>query len=138
MRVIFGPLFFLFFIQDYILELTLAAQGSAGIWPGPTFLYPHADVERLSANKAQILHALNMALAELFRRRPEQLAEYGFVAAKRATGRAWRFASRHQAPWSIKLRTFLWYLGVRARFVKPRPHLIEATAVAFHGGSLIR
>ena len=126
------------FIQDYILELTLAAQGTAGIWPGPIFLYPRADAERLSANKAQILHDLNMALAELFRRRPEQLPEHGFVAAKRATGRAWRFASRHQAPWSIKLRTFLWYLGVRARFVKPSPRLIEATAVAFHGGSLIR
>ena len=126
------------FIQDYILELCLAAQGSAGIWPGPVFVYPRSDPNRNTANKAQILHDLNLALAEFFCRHPELLAEYGFRAAKRATGRAWKFAYRNRVPLSVRCKLLSQYLGVRTGVVKPSTALLEATAQAFKQGFTIR
>ena len=126
------------FIQDYILELCLAAQGSAGIWPGPVFVYPRSDPNRNTANKAQILHDLNLALAEFFCRQPEHLAEYGFRAAKRATGRAWKFAHRNRVPLSVRSKALSQYLGVRAGMVRPSIDLLEATGQAFKQGFTIR
>ena len=126
------------FIQDYILELGLAAQGSAGIWPGPIFVYPRSDPNRNTANKAQILHDLNLALAEFFRRQPEWLGEYGFRAAKRATGRAWKFAQRNRAPLSVRFKSLSQYLGVRAGVIRPSIELFEATGQAFRKGFSIR
>ena len=126
------------FIQDYIMELSLAAQGSAGIWPGPIFLYPKDDVTRVSANKAQILHDLNMALAEMFRRRPEVMEKYGFQAAKRATGRAWHFARRNRVSRSLMIQSFLDFCGVRVGLTAATTKLFESTAQVFHDGFSIR
>ena len=126
------------FIQDYILELCLAAQGSAGIWPGPIFVYPRTDPNRNTANKAQILHDLNMALAEFFRRRPDRLREYGLLAAKRATGRAWKFAKRNKVPCDLRFNSFAQYLGVRVGLIRPSIELFESTTRSFRKGFVIR
>ena len=126
------------FIQDYILELCLAAQGSAGIWPGPIFVYPRTDPNRNTANKAQVLHDLNMALAEFFRRRPDRLREYGLLAAKRATGRAWKFAKRNKVPCDLRFNSFAQYLGVRVGLIRPSIELFESTTRSFRKGFVIR
>ena len=126
------------FIQDYILELCLAAQGSAGIWPGPIFVYPRTDPNRNTANKAQVLHDLNMALAEFFRRRPDRLREYGLLAAKRATGRAWKFAMRNKVSRDLRFNSFAQYLGVRAGLIRPSIELLESTTRSFRKGFVIR
>ncbi len=126
------------FVQDYVMELSLAAQGSAGIFPGPIFLYPEEDTKRVSSNKAQILHDLNMALGEVFRRWPELMDQHGFHAAKRATGRSWNFARRNRVPRLMQIRTFLNFVGVRLGFVKWSPEFFESTAKVFHEGFAIR
>lgn len=127
------------FVQDYIMELSLAAQGSAGVWPGPTFLYPMEDETRVSAHKAQILHDLNKALAEAFRRNPEKMSKYGLQAAKRATGRAWHFARREKGVSSaLLIKSLIWFTGVRVGLIKFSPKLFEATTEIFQNQTDIR
>lgn len=83
------------FIQDYSIELRLAAASPVAVLDAPVFhFYETLDENRLSANEAQILHDVNLAVAHLFKDQPGLRAAYGRLAARRATGRAWHWAQR--------------------------------------------
>lgn len=98
------------FIQDYSLELRLAATQPFVRLDGPVYREPIIKTGRLTAQPTQVLHDLNFALGRFVLSRPEigpALARYAF---KRATGRAWSFARRHlgagllSAPHRLDLR----------------------------------
>jgi glycosyltransferase involved in cell wall biosynthesis len=83
------------FIQDYSIELRMAMLGSFARVEEPVFMAPVVLPGRLSGNQAQILHDLNLALANLIADRldlPRDLARLGFV---RAATRAWMWGRRH-------------------------------------------
>ena len=86
-----------------------------------------------TSNKAGAL-----ALAEFFRRRPDRLREYGLLAAKRATGRAWKFAMRNKVSRDLRFNSFAQYLGVRAGLIRPSIELLESTTRSFRKGFVIR
>ncbi|MEW5729772.1 MAG: glycosyltransferase family 2 protein [Pseudomonadota bacterium] len=85
------------FIQDYSLELRMAAQGRPFVQlANPIFLWRQETEGRVSGNKRQILHDCNLAVAYLFIDRPDLFARYGRLAALRTLGRAWHWSRRHE------------------------------------------
>jgi len=125
------------FIQDYSVELRLAAQGAFARLHEPVFLSPAAIPGRLSDNQAQILHDVNLALAHFIAERPglpRDLARLGFV---RAATRAWAWARRHGGK-TARSREFRLVCGARLGFLAPTQANLLATCTAFAETNPIR
>ncbi|MCG8510383.1 MAG: glycosyltransferase [Rhodospirillales bacterium] len=84
------------FIQDVSVTLRMAARAAFAVLDYPVFLSPHEDDGRLSGNKAQILHDINRAYANFFTEHSYLSAAMRYQAAKRLTGRAWKWAKRQR------------------------------------------
>jgi glycosyltransferase involved in cell wall biosynthesis len=83
------------FVQDYALALRLAASCRFGVCDSVVAAAPEAgDDARLSMNKAQILHDLNLAMLLFLDDRPALPARYRRLAWRRIAGRAWKWARR--------------------------------------------
>src|SRR5215472_3527331 len=96
------------FVQDYTLTLRLARCCRFGITGTPVAAAPERTgiaADRLSANKAQILHDLNLALLLFVEDNPDLPARYRRVAWRRISGRSWKWARREagRALWSREL-----------------------------------
>jgi len=96
------------FVQDYTLALRLAQRCRFGISDTPIVAAPdpnEMDADRLSANKAQILHDLNLALLLFIDDTPDLPARYRRVAWRRVAGRSWKWARREvgRPLWSREL-----------------------------------
>jgi len=125
------------FIQDYSIELRLAAQGAFARLHEPVFLAPVAIPGRLSDNQAQILHDVNLALANFIAGRPELprgLARLGFV---RAAARAWAWARRRGGK-GLASREFRLVCGARLGLLHPTEANLRATCAAFAETNSIR
>jgi glycosyltransferase involved in cell wall biosynthesis len=104
------------FVQDYTLALRLARRCRFGITDTPIVAAPDPAKtipDRLSANKAQILHDLNLALLLFIEDNPDLPAHYRRLAWRRVAGRSWKWARREvgRPPWSHELA-----LCLRAQF----------------------
>lgn len=126
------------FIQDYILELGLAAQGAACVSDVPLFIMPESDPTRVSANVAQTSHDLNMAVAELFRREPSLVPRYGKEALQRVTSRSWRFAKKQKASFIDKVMCFSLYVMAKVGWYACTVQAIEKTAYPFRRYAQVR
>jgi glycosyltransferase involved in cell wall biosynthesis len=96
------------FVQDYTLALCLARRYRFGITDTPIVAAPERGemaVDRLSANKAQILHDLNLALLLFIEDNPDLPAHFRRTAWRRAAGRSWKWARREVGSplWSHEL-----------------------------------
>ncbi len=91
------------FIQDYSLELRLAASGPAARLDTAVMAMPMVAPGRLSGNDAQTLHDVNLALLRFLRGHPALPAKLRRFGVKRAAGRAWNWARRHGGGSLIKL-----------------------------------
>jgi glycosyltransferase involved in cell wall biosynthesis len=96
------------FVQDYTLALRLARRCRFGISDTPIVAAPdpnEMDADRLSANKAQILHDLNLALLLFIDDNPDLPARYRRIAWRRVAGRSWKWARREAGRhvWSREL-----------------------------------
>jgi len=96
------------FVQDYTLALRLAQRCRFGISDTPIVAAPdphEMDADRLSANKAQILHDLNLALLLFIEDNPDLPARYRRIAWRRVAGRSWKWARREvgRPLWSREL-----------------------------------
>ncbi|MGE5546973.1 MAG: glycosyltransferase family 2 protein [Solirubrobacterales bacterium] len=101
------------FIQDYSLELRMAAEGARFVRvANPIFLWLDEVSARLSGNERQILHDCNLAVANLFRDRSHLAGRYGNQAARRVLGRAWHWARRREGK-GVGSGAFLRYLKAR-------------------------
>lgn len=125
------------FIQDYSIELRLAALGAFARLHEPIFASPTELPGRLSDNQAQILHDMNMALAHFLSERPglpRDLARLGFV---RAAARAWAWARRRGGK-GIGSREFRLACGARLGLLAPSPKNLRATCTPFVATNSIR
>jgi glycosyltransferase involved in cell wall biosynthesis len=125
------------FIQDYSLELRLAARGAFARLHAPIFASPAELPGRLSGNQAQILHDMNLALAHFFAEWPDlprDLARLGFV---RAATRAWAWARRHGGK-GLASPEFRRVCGARLGLLPPTAANLHATCRAFTGTNSIR
>jgi glycosyltransferase involved in cell wall biosynthesis len=96
------------FVQDYSLALRLARPCRFGITDTPIVAAPDPLImaaDRVSANKAQILHDLNLALLLFIEDNPDLPAHYRRLAWRRVTGRSWKWARREvgRPLWSHEL-----------------------------------
>jgi glycosyltransferase involved in cell wall biosynthesis len=85
------------FVQDYTLALRLARQCRFGITDKPVVAAPERTeiaADHLSANKAQILHDLNLALLLFIEDNPDLPARYRRIAWRRIARRSWKWARR--------------------------------------------
>jgi hypothetical protein len=104
------------FVQDYTLALRLARRCRFGVSDTPIVAAPDpAEIaaDRVSANKAQILHDLNLALLLFINENPGLPAHYRRIAWRRVAGRSWKWARREAGRplWSRELA-----LCLRAQF----------------------
>jgi glycosyltransferase involved in cell wall biosynthesis len=96
------------FVQDYSLALRLSRRYRFGITDTPIVAAPDPTeiaADRLSANKAQILHDLNLAILLFIEDNPDLPAHYRRLAWRRVAGRSWKWARREvgRPPWSHEL-----------------------------------
>jgi glycosyltransferase involved in cell wall biosynthesis len=96
------------FVQDYTLALRLARQCRFGISDTSVVAAPdpaEVSADRVSANKAQILHDLNLALLLFIVDRPDLPGRYRRLALRRIAGRSWKWARREarRPLWSREL-----------------------------------
>jgi glycosyltransferase involved in cell wall biosynthesis len=99
------------FVQDYALALRLAARCRFALSDTVVMASPEAaGPDRLSCNKAQVLHDLNLALLLFLEDRPELPARYRRMALRRIAARAWKWA-RREAGRSVLSREALLCLG---------------------------
>ncbi|HEV2188814.1 MAG TPA: glycosyltransferase family A protein [Stellaceae bacterium] len=125
------------FIQDYSIELRLAAQGAFARVPEGLFRSPREAPGRLSDNQAQTLHDMNLALAHFINERPELprgLARLGF---SRAAARASTWARRRGGK-GIGSPEFRLMCGARLRLLPPSPENLRATCAPFAATNRIR
>lgn len=97
------------FVQDYSLELRLAAHCDFVKVDAPLVWLLRDGSDRLSHQEAQTLHDINRAVINLLLQDPsvpESDRRYGL---KRTSGRAWSWASRHNGT-SIFSRHYLDYV----------------------------
>lgn len=85
------------FIQDYSLELRLAAHGLVALLRAPLVAFPEEAPGRLSDNQAQTLHDVNVA-ALRFLAAHELPRRLHRLTLERAVGRAYLWAARRGAP----------------------------------------
>jgi hypothetical protein len=100
------------FVQDYTLALRLARRCRFGLTDTPIVAAPdpvEITADRVSANKAQILHDLNLALLLFIEENPELPAHYRRLAWRRIAGRSWKWARREAGRplWSLELALHL-------------------------------
>jgi glycosyltransferase involved in cell wall biosynthesis len=96
------------FVQDYSLALRLSRRYRFGITDTPIVAAPDPTeiaADRLSANKAQILHDLNLAILLFIEDNPDLPAHYRRRAWRRVAGRSWKWARREvgRPLWSHEL-----------------------------------
>ena len=96
------------FVQDYSLALRLARRCPFGVTDTPVAAAPERteiSADRLSANKAQILHDLNLAVLLFIEDNPDLPAHYRRLAWRRVAGRSWKWARREvgRPLWSREL-----------------------------------
>jgi glycosyltransferase involved in cell wall biosynthesis len=96
------------FVQDYSLALRLARRCCFGVTDTPVAAAPERTAiaaDRLSANKAQILHDLNLAVLLFVEDNPDLAARYRRLAWRRVAGRSWKWARREAGRplWSREL-----------------------------------
>jgi glycosyltransferase involved in cell wall biosynthesis len=85
------------FVQDYTLALRLARLCRFGVSDTSIVAAPdpvEVAADRVSANKAQILHDLNLALLLFVEDSPDLPARYRRLAWRRIAGRSWKWARR--------------------------------------------
>lgn len=100
------------FVQDYTLALRLARFCRFGVSDTPIVAaLGRADLapDRVSSNKAQILHDLNLALLLFIEDNPDLPSYYRRFAWRRIAGRSWKWARREadRRFWSRELA--LWF-----------------------------
>jgi glycosyltransferase involved in cell wall biosynthesis len=127
------------FVQDYTLALRLAQRCRFGLTDTSIVAAPdpvEVAANRVSANKAQILHDLNLALLLFIEDSPELPARYRRLAWRRIAGRSWKWARREAGRplWSLELALHLGAQFPWGAHAQPR-RFLEAFAV---GGQIRR
>jgi hypothetical protein len=100
------------FVQDYTLALRLAQRCRFGLTDTSIVAAPdpvEVPADRVSANKAQILHDLSLALLLFIEDSPELPARHRRLAWRRIAGRSWKWARREAGRplWSLELALHL-------------------------------
>ncbi|MDB5411173.1 MAG: putative Glycosyl transferase family 2-containing domain [Rhodospirillales bacterium] len=125
------------FVQDYSVELRLAAATDFARVENTLFFAPREAEERLSTNKAQILHDCNLALLRFLRDRPDLDLRFRAYGMRRASGRAWAWARRHGGK-GMRSREFACYALSLLGLLPPTKRNEDFLVAPFSATSAIR
>ena len=125
------------FIQDYSIELRLAALGPFAQLHKPVVRGPAAAADRLSGNQAQILHDMNLAVAHFVAEHPDLPRDLARLGFRRAAARAWAWARRRGGK-GVTSAEFRLAAGARLALMRPTPANLHATCRAFAATNSIR
>lgn len=124
------------FVQDYSAELRLAVSGPAARVDAAIMAMPAQAPGRLSANDAQTLHDVNLALLRFLRGQPGLSAGLRRFALRRAVGRARKWAHRHGGGSQPAL--LLAAILARAGWLQPTPRLEALVCAPFRQSGQVR
>ncbi len=102
------------FIQDYSIVLRLANKGPFVCVKDTVFCAPEDAPGRMSANVAQTLHDLNVALYYFFKENTLTDKSLLSYAAQKATGRSWKWARRNSNDLNDACKYFMRYAVSKA------------------------
>jgi glycosyltransferase involved in cell wall biosynthesis len=118
------------YVQDYSIELRLAQATPFARVPLAIFLQPEVAPGRMSEQKIQTLHDVNLAVARFVARTPELSPAIRRLAFERTAQRAWHYA-RREAGRSWLGPEFRRFLGARLGLLRAEAAAIEATCAIF-------
>jgi glycosyltransferase involved in cell wall biosynthesis len=121
------------FAQDYSLALRLAAATRFVRCDGVVSLIPRPLGSRLSANKAQMLHDANLALARFLEQHPDLAYRYRRKAFRRAAGRALKWTRRHRGAGLISHELVVYWRSLLGLSRDPAAD-VRATCRTFRAG----
>lgn len=124
------------FIQDYSIELKLAADGPLAELMGHTVAFPETAQGRLTDNKAQILHDVSLAAIRFARQTRNLPARYRNIALKRAAKRAVSWTTRHGSGSALALQII--YLKAMFGLAQPTEDLEAALCRPFREHGKVR
>ena len=125
------------FAQDYSLALRLATVTGFARLDGVVSLVPRAVGTRLSANKAQMLHDANLALARFLDRHPELPPATRRLAFRRAAGRALKWVRRDRGSGLPRRELMLYWRSVLGLSLDPAAD-VHRTCRPFHESGEVR
>lgn len=124
------------FIQDYSIELRLAADGPLAELMGHTVAFPDIAQGRLTDNKAQILHDVSLAAIRFARKAEKLPARYRNIALKRAAKRVVSWKTRHGSGSAFALQII--YLKAMLGLAQPTEDLEAALCRPFREHGKVR
>lgn len=125
------------FIQDVSLGLRLALVSDFVQVHGVVTVAPDSDAMRMSDNQAQILHDINFAYTLLIADHPELPAHIKKYMLRRASGRAWKWASR-RGKRSLLSREWICYALAQLRLLPCTTEQFERTCQTFRDRAPIK
>ena len=125
------------FIQDQGIPQRMAQVAKIGRIEHLVCMGPADDPERLMKRPAQLLHDQSLTALCTLRDHPDLPPRIRRLIQKQLTGRAWRWAARHDDA-SIFSRDFLRFLAARLPGIRLGERTLEATLAAFRRNTNIR
>jgi hypothetical protein len=125
------------FIQDYSIELRMAARSAFGVVDSEIFLAPEEIGGRLTGNAAQTLHDVNLALMRFIlanKQLPDKLVRH---AMRQAAREAWAWARNHGGE-GYGSPTFRAYLASRLGLLSPTDKNADIVCAPFRHTNVIR
>jgi glycosyltransferase involved in cell wall biosynthesis len=125
------------FVQDYSIELRLAAATPFARLPMIVFLQPLSAPGRQSEQSEQELHDLNLALARFVAHAPDLPPDLRRHALRRAAGRTWHYARRRLGR-GYASRDFWRYVAAQLGIGPADAAAIGATCDLFRASGKVR
>ena len=125
------------FIQDVSLPLRIMTRYPISYFFADVIYYPDAVPGRLMGNSAQILHDATAALYRLIAEVPGVSRKDKKLAARKAAGRAWKWAHRKQGA-NILSRDFWRYACLTMRLPLSPIKALKRSQIVFQKNNVIR
>ena len=125
------------FVQDYGIELRMAAASDFARIDAPVMVMPGVAPGRVSDDQAQLLHDANRLVVRFLRTHPDTPRHLGNYAMRRAAGRAWSWARRRGGKNHLS-REFLLLAKSYCGLVKPDEDFEAAVCRPFRETSTLR
>jgi hypothetical protein len=125
------------YVQDYAIELRLAHLTPFARVPLTVFLQPELAPGRMSEQKFQTIHDVNLAVARFVASAPDLPAPVRRYALERAAQRAWSYAHR-EAGRGYLSPEFWRHVGARLRLLRADAAQLHATCAIFRATAPIK
>ncbi|HUB95462.1 MAG TPA: glycosyltransferase family 2 protein [Stellaceae bacterium] len=125
------------FVQDHSISQRMALVTKIGIVDHLVCMGPADEPGRIMKNPAQLQHDQSLSALLILRDHPELAHRIRRLVQKQVTGRAWKYAARHNGA-SVTSRFFWLFLAARLPLVKLGDEMLQSTLAAFRRSDNVR